>query len=371
MFHNIVKKYKNFDYNDFFKNLKDTEIKKIIEKSGDKNLSDLEFLTLLSPLAKNFLEDMALKANQITIKNFGKEIQLYAPLYISNICDNECSYCGFKHSNQIKRRHLNLDEIEKEAKYIYENLKIQNIVLLTGESKINSMEHLKESIKILKKYFSTVIIEVQPLEIDEYQELFDIGLDGVTVYQECYNEELYGKYHLKGKKSDYLYRLNTPERGAKADLRSVNIGALFGLGQPVEEAFLAGLHSKYLMNEYLNTEFSISIPRIREAYLNIKVENILNDEEFVQILLAYRLSFPTLGINISTREEAKFRDNILPLGVTKFSAGSVTEVGGYSLSQNTTSQFEISDHRSIEEIKTLLNSKGYQPVFKNWGTDFI
>lgn len=366
MFYEIVKKYKNFNYEEFFSGITLDDIKKIIEKSGEKNLADLEFLGLLSPKAQECLEEMAVKSNKITVRNFGKEMHLYAPLYISNICDNECSYCGFKHSNVIKRRHLTLEEIEKEAKYISENLKIQSIIMLTGESEINSMDYLKSSIKILKKYFSTVIIEIHPLDEEEYGELKSVGLDGVTVYQETYNEEIYSKYHLKGKKSDYYYRLDTPERAGKADLRSINIGTLFGLGEIVEEAFFAGLHSKYLMDEFLNTEFSISIPRIREAYQNIKAENILSDKEFVQILLAYRLAFPTLGINISTRESAEFRDNILPLGVTKFSAGSVTEVGGYSISNNTTPQFETSDHRSIKEIMELLRNKGYQPVLKNW-----
>lgn len=366
MFYEIIKKYKNFDYEEFFSKISLNDIKKIIEKSGERNLSDLDFLTLLSPKAQECLEEMAIKSNKITVRNFGKEIHLYAPLYISNICDNECSYCGFKHSNIIKRRHLTLEEIEKEARYISENLKIQSIIMLTGESEINTMEYLKKSIKILKKYFSTVIIEIHPLNEEEYEELKSVGLDGVTVYQETYNEGIYSKYHLKGKKSDYHYRLDTPYRAGKADLRSINIGTLFGLGKIVEEAFFAGLHSKYLMDEFLNTEFSISIPRIREAYQNIKVENILSDKEFVQILLAYRLAFPTLGINISTRESAEFRDNILPLGITKFSAGSVTEVGGYSISNNTTPQFETSDHRSIKEIIELLKNKGYQPVLKNW-----
>ncbi|MEG1365156.1 MAG: 2-iminoacetate synthase ThiH [Cetobacterium sp.] len=366
MFHKIIKKYENFEYDNFFENVTLENIKQIIRKSGEKNLSDLEFLSLLSPKADDLLEEMAIKSNEITKRNFGKEMHLYAPIYISNICDNECTYCGFKKSNVIKRRHLSLEEIEIEAKYISENLGIHSIILLTGESNVNSIEYIKNSIEILKKYFATVIIEIQPLDIVDYETLVEAGLDGVTVYQECYEENLYGKYHLKGKKSDYFYRLDTPERAAIADIRNVNIGALFGLGNVKKEAFLAGIHGKYLMDKFLNTEFSISIPRIKEAYQNIKLENILSDREFVQILLAYRISFPTLGINISTRENGEFRDNLIPLGVTKFSAGSVTEVGGYCISKNTTPQFETSDHRSVEEIVLMLKEKDYQPVFKNW-----
>lgn len=366
MFYNEIEKYKDLNLDNFFDRINEEDIVKVINKSGDKNLEDFELLTLLSPKAQPYLEKMALKANQITVQYFGKEVHLYAPLYISNICDNECTYCGFKHSNPIKRRHLTYEEIEQEAKYISKNLGVHSIILLTGESKVNTMEYLKKSIEILKKYFATVIIEIQPLEVNEYKELESVGLDGVTVYQECYDEELYSTFHLSGKKSDFKFRLDAPERGAKANLRSVNIGTLFGLGNPKKEAFLAGVHVKYLMNRYLNTQFSISLPRIREAYRNIEPKNILSDREFVQTLLAYRLAFPTLGINISTREIQEFRDNLLPLGVTKYSAGSVTEVGGYSISQNTIPQFETSDHRSVEEIISMLKSKGYQPVLKDW-----
>ena len=362
----ILKCYESFDYNNFFNNLTISDITSIIEKSGDKILDDFEFLALLSPKASQLLEDMAIKAKSITEQYFGREIHIYAPLYISNICDNECSYCGFKHSNPIKRRHLNFDEIEKEALFISKTLGIHSIILLTGESSINSVDYLKKAIKILKKYFSTVIIEVQPLSQKEYKLLFETGLDGVTVYQECYNKETYSKYHLKGNKTDFFYRLETPERAAMANLRSINIGTLFGLGTPIEEAFLSGVHLKYLINKFLGSQFSISLPRIKEAYRNIKPENIVKDREFVQFLLAYRLTFPMVSINISTRENKDFRDNLLPLGVTKYSAGSITEVGGYSLSNNSESQFETDDHRTVNEIVNMLKLKGYQPIFKDW-----
>ena len=363
---NLINKYSNFDYTTFFNNIKESEILKIIEKSGDNFLDDLDFLALLSPKAASLLENMASKANLLTIQNFGKEIQLYAPLYISNICDNECTYCGFKHSNPIKRRHLNLEEIEKEAKYISKTLNIHTIILLTGESSLNSLKYIKNSIKILKKYFSTVIIEIQPLSLEEYKELETIGLDGVTIYQECYNQALYSNYHITGNKTDYLFRLNTPKRAALSNLRNINIGTLFGLGNPKEEAFLAGLHLKYLANTFLNSQFSISLPRIKKAFNNVPIKNIVSDKEFVQFLLAYRLAFPNIGINISTRETKDFRDNLLPLGITKFSAGSITEVGGYTLNKKSEPQFEIDDNRNIHEIKNMLKRKGYQPILKDW-----
>lgn len=367
MFYNIIEKYKNFNYDNFFSNISEEKIKTIINNSGNKNLDDLDFLALLSPnISNEILEIMGEKANEISTQYFGKEIHLYAPLYISNICDNECTYCGFKHSNKIKRRHLTLEEIEKEAIYIKENLKVDSIVLLTGESSVNTLEYLALAIKLLKKYFSIVVIEIQPLKEHEYKYLYEVGLDGLTVYQECYDEELYKDYHLMGEKSDYLNRLQTPELGGNSNLKYINIGALFGLGNPISESFLSGLHGKYLMKKYLNSEISISLPRIREAFNNIKAKYILKDRYFVQILLAYRIAFPTLGINISTREESYFRDNLIPLGVTKFSGGSITEVGGYSLYHTSSEQFEISDNRSIEEVSNKIKSLGYNPIFKNW-----
>ncbi|MGL6113426.1 MAG: 2-iminoacetate synthase ThiH [Cetobacterium sp.] len=367
MFYSVIEKYKNFNYENFFSNISTEKIKSIINNSGKKNLEDLDFLALLKPnISSDILEIMAQKANEISIQYFGKEIQLYGPLYISNICDNECTYCAFKKSNGIKRRHLTYEEIETEAKYISENLKLDNIILLTGESTVNSIEYLSKAIEILKKYFSTVIIEIHPMDKNHYEELFKVGLDGVTVYQECYNEELYKNFHLEGKKSDYRYRLDTPQRAGEANLRAINIGTLFGLGNIVEEGFLSGLHGKYLMNNFLNSEISISLPRIREAFNNISGENILDDRYLVQILMAYRISFPTLGINISTRESSNFRDNLIPLGVTKFSAGSVTEVGGYSIGKKTLPQFATSDHRSVSQIEKAIKNLGYQPIFKNW-----
>ncbi|MCJ8343474.1 MAG: 2-iminoacetate synthase ThiH [Cetobacterium sp.] len=367
MFYNIIEKYKNFNYDNFFSNISEEKIKTIINNSGNKNLDDLDFLALLSPnISNDILEIMGEKANKISTQYFGKEIHLYAPLYISNICDNECTYCGFKHSNKIKRRHLTLEEIEKEAIYIKENLKVDSIVLLTGESSVNTLEYLALTIRLLKKYFSIVVIEIQPLKEHEYKYLYEAGLDGLTVYQECYDEELYKDYHLMGEKSDYLNRLQTPELGGNSNLKYINIGALFGLGNPISESFLSGLHGKYLMKKYLNSEISISLPRIREAFNNIKAKYILKDRYFVQILLAYRIAFPTLGINISTREESYFRDNLIPLGVTKFSGGSITEVGGYSLYHTSSEQFEISDNRSIEEVSNKIKGLGYNPIFKNW-----
>nr|MBP9597409.1 2-iminoacetate synthase ThiH [Fusobacteriaceae bacterium] len=244
---------------------------------------------------------------------------------------------------------------------------IKHILLLTGEAQgLVDLEYIKNAVKVLKKHFAAVSIEIYPLEEFEYKELQEIGVHGLTIYQETYNEELYDKVHLSGKKKDYNYRLDCPERGAKAKLNSVTIGPLFGLGSIKEEAFFAGLHAKYLQDNYLETEFSVSLPRMNAAEGAISEFNMLDDISYVQIMLAYRLFMPKIGINLSTRETAKFRDKVLNLGVTKFSAGSKTNVGGYSGEEGSTAQFEISDDRSVSEIVTALKSYGRDIIFKDW-----
>ncbi len=362
-YYEIIKKFEGFDFDAYFSNVTDEDVLKSIQK---EKLNHLDFLNLLSDKAKNHLEAMARKAHMLTRQNFGRTISLYIPIYVSNYCTNKCVYCGFNQENNIKRKHLNLEEIEKEAIEIAKT-GIKHILLLTGEAKeLITMEYLMDAVKILKKYFASVSIEIFPLEIEEYQALKELGVDGLTIYQETYNEEIYDEVHLSGQKKNYLYRLNTPERGAKAGLRTVTTGTLFGLGKLKEEAFLNGMHAKYLMDKYLGTEVGISLPRINNAEGGFQTKYQLDDKTFVQFILAYRIFMPKVGITVSTRERAEFRDNLLKLGVTKFSAGSKTSVGGYQEEDKSTEQFEISDSRSVEEIVSMIKSKNYQVIYKDW-----
>lgn len=362
-FVNIIENFNKFDFEDYFNNVTD----EMILKSIHKDKRDYEdFLNLLSPKAVKFLEQMALKSKEITEQWFGRTISLYLPLYISNYCTNECTYCGFNKTNKIARKHLSLEEIEQEAIEI-KKTGIKHILILTGEAEgLVSLEYIADAVSIVKKHFSSVTIEVYPLDVEGYKLLKEKGVDGLTIYQESYDRDIYDKVHISGKKKDYLYRLNTPERGAMADLRVVNIGTLFGLAETKKEAFFAGMHAKYLMDNYLNTEFSISLPRINNAEGDFKAAFPLNDINFVQYLLAYRLFLPRLGINISTREKANFRDKLIDLGVTKFSAGSKTTVGGYLEEDKSTEQFETSDKRSTEEIVAMVKGKNYQVIYKDW-----
>lgn len=358
-------KWKDFDFENYFSNVTDEDIKKSI---GKDKLGVYDYLNLLSPKAQDHLEEMAVKAAKLTRQHFGNVIGLYLPIYVSNYCTSNCVYCGFSKKNHIKRRHMKFEEIEHEAQEIAKS-GIGNILLLTGEAKgLVDKEYLKGGIDVLKKYFSSVSIEVMPLDEEDYRYLAEDGLDGLTVYQETYDEKRYEQVHLSGEKRNFKYRLDTPERGAKAGIRTIGIGALLGLGGIRSDAFKTGLHLKYLMENYPNSEFSISFPRVNEAEGNLKDSYAVDDLTFVQILLANRIFQPKAGITLSTRESAAMRDNIVALGVTKFSAGSKTEVGGYSHENESTAQFDITDNRNVEDIVRAIRGRGLEVVYKDWET---
>jgi 2-iminoacetate synthase len=362
-FYERYREYKNFDFEAFLNKVSEQDIIKII---GKERLTELEFLMLLSKRASNFLEPMAQKARKLTIQNFGKVIFLYTPMYLANYCVNQCVYCGFNITNKIKRRKLTLKEVEKEAQII-SSTGLRHILILTGESRLeSSVEYIKQCVEVLKKYFRSISIEVYPLEEGEYAELIEAGVDGFTIYQEVYNEEVYERLHIKGPKRNYRYRIEAPERACRASMRSVNIGALLGLDDWRKEAFFTGIHADYLQSQYPDTEISISLPRIRPHCGSFMPSYAVEDRELVQIMLAQRIFMPRAGITISTRESQSLRDNLIGLGVTKMSAGSSTKVGGHTLKEKSEGQFDIEDQRGVEEIKKRIYEKGYQPVFKDW-----
>ncbi|SHH24131.1 2-iminoacetate synthase ThiH [Tepidibacter thalassicus] len=362
-FYDEYVKYKHFDFDNYFKNITDIDILNVISKN---RLNEFDFLTLLSPTAENYLEEMAQKSNKLSIQHFGKSIILYTPMYISNYCSNKCSYCSFNVENKISRKKLTLEEIEIEAKKI-SSTGLRHILILTGESKSQTpISYIKDCIYILKNYFDSICIEIYPLTEKEYLELVNAGVDSLTIYQEVYNETIYDKVHVSGPKKNYKFRLDAPERGCRAKMRSVNIGALLGLYDFRSEAFFTGLHGYYLQNKYLDVEISFSLPRIRPHIGNFADIYEVTDKNLVQVMLALKLFMPYAGINISTRESKEFRENLIPLGITKMSAGVCTSVGGHSQVNKSSNQFEIADTRSVSEIKNSLLKKGYQPIFKDW-----
>ncbi len=359
-----IKEFESFNFKDYFNSVTTYDIEKSLNKT---TLNRFDFLNLLSDTATPYIEQMAQQANKLTVQYFGRVISLYAPIYISDYCHNFCTYCGFSRTNNFKRKKLSIAEIESEAK-VLSKTGIKHVLVLTGEDPIKTpISYLVESIKVLTKYFSSIALEIFPMDIEDYKSLIKAGADSLTVYQEVYNKDIYKDVHPRGMKKDYRYRLLTPERGAVAGFRAINIGPLYGLGDVQSEAFFAGLHAKFLEKNHPDVEVSVSVPRMTKAEGGILPKSLLSDKKLVQFMLAWRLYMPRLGITISTREPAWLRDKLIYLGATKFSAGSKTDVGGYSnIFDDNTPQFELSDNRKVDEIATMIREKGYQVVFKDW-----
>lgn len=362
-FYEKLQEYKNFDFNDFFSKVKESDIEKLLSK---EQLDERDFLKLLSPAAEKYMEPMARRAREISLKNFGKTVVLYTPMYIANYCVNGCAYCGYNVTNKVVRKKLSFEEIEEEAKAIYES-GMRHIIVLTGESKFHTpVSYIRDAIKILKKYFSSICIEIYPLEVSEYKELVEAGADSLTIYQETYNEEKYDKVHLSGPKKNFKFRLEAPERVCEAGIHSIGTGALLGLYKWRSEAFFTGLHAAYLQEKFPSVEISMSAPRIRPHAGSFEDIYEVTDKNIVQVILAYKMFLPRAGTNVTTRESTEFRNNLIPIGVTKMSAGVSTEVGGHACKDKGEGQFDTNDKRSVEEVYEDIKKLGYNPVFKDF-----
>lgn len=345
------------------------DVLKALEKKGKRTLED--FKALISPAANSYLEEMAQLSHQLTQKRFGKTIQMYVPLYLSNECQNICTYCGFSLDNPIKRKTLNTKELEKEIAAI-KKFGYDHVLLVTGEANQTvGMEYFEKAIEVIKPHFSHVSMEVQPLDEDEYKVLGDQGVNTVLVYQETYHREDYKKHHPKGKKSNFDYRIDTPDRLGKAGIHKIGLGVLIGLEDWRTDSFFCAAHLDYLEKTYWQTKYSLSFPRLRpfSGGLDPKVE--MSDRELVQLICAYRIYNEEVELSMSTRESDVFRNNIIKLGITSISAGSKTEPGGYACQTKALEQFEISDERSPQEIADMIKSVGYEPVWKDWDRSFI
>lgn len=346
------------------------------------------FARLLEPKSNPELEAMARESALLTRRNFGKAIRLFAPLYLSNECINNCAYCGFSRDNAILRVTLEVASVVKEARHLAAE-GFRNILLVAGEHpKFVSNGYLEQCITALVPEIPSISLEVAPMETPDYEPLVKAGAEGLVVYQETYDRETYGRMHTAGPKRDFDWRLACPERAYDAGFRRIGVGALFGLSPWQQEAMGLAAHLDHLLRRCWKAQFTVSLPRLRPCAGSFEPEYPLPDREFVQLICALRLCFPQVGIILSTREPAALRDAILPLGITTMSAGSHTEPGGYTGEgredlhltvrgrrvaaeandgeQNATEQFSIADHRSPAEIATLLHSKGLEPVWKDW-----
>ena len=362
----------------------EARIKEVMERAGAgdveralrrEQLLPEDLAALLSPAAAPFLEDMAQAAHRLTRRHFGRTIGLYVPIYLSNLCTCDCTYCGFAvHSGSVgARRTLTPAEIRTECA-VLAGQGFQSVLLLTGEApKAAPVSYLAQAVAIAREYFASVAVEVYALDQEDYKTLVDRGLEGVTLYMETYDRETYARVHPRGRKRDFAYRLRGMERAGRAGVRRLSLGALLGLYHWWADGFRLGLHARYLQKECWQSAMSLSFPRLRHAPHRHPVQYPVGDRELVQLMLALRIFLPEVGFNLSTRESSRLRDRLIPLGVTMMSAGSSTRPGGYSHLDDDAAleQFEIEDGRSPAEVAEAIRRAGYDPVWKDFDRAFV
>ena len=382
-------------------------IQAVRESMVKTKLSLADFAHLISPAGGELLEHLGRRSHAATQQRFGKVIRLFAPLYLSNECVNNCKYCGFSRDNPILRVTLSLEEVKREAGAIKAQ-GFRNILLVAGEHpKFVSNNYLKDCITVLHRDWPGISLEVGPMETEDYQPLVAAGADGLVVYQETYDRKVYADMHTAGPKRNFDWRLETPERGYAAGFRRLGISPLYGLADWRYEAISVAAHADYLLRNCWKAQLTISLPRLRPCAGEFQPLTHMTDRDLAQLVCAFRLMFPDVGLVLSTREPAKLRDGLVPLGITMMSAGSHTEPGGYtgagkekihqtvrgkivklgapvspklrissegasewaSVPENTTSatgQFQIADERSSQEVAELIRKLGYEPVWKDW-----
>ncbi|MHC4545768.1 MAG: 2-iminoacetate synthase ThiH [Planctomycetota bacterium] len=329
--------------------------------------------TFVSPAAEDYLEDMAQLAHQLTTQRFGRTIRFYAPLYLSNFCVNSCLYCGFNKDNKSERTRLTIEQAVAEADIIGAK-GFRDILLVSSEDKkFITSNYLVELAKKLRSRFSSISIEVYPMTSNKYAKLFETGIEGVTLYQETYNRQVYQYYHPAGPKADYDNRLTAPDRISHAGMREIGLGVLLGLSDWRTETLALGEHAHYLMKRYWKSHVSVSFPRLRPAgnVMESQFKHSLSDKNLVQMVIALRLCFADVGLVLSTRERAKLRDSLIKLGITKMSAGSRTSPGGYSQPTDAVRQFEIDDIRSPAQVAAMIREQDFEPIWKDWDSAFV
>ncbi len=330
-----------------------------------------EFAALLSPPAAGELEAMAQRARQLTRGHFGNTVQLYAPLYLSNYCTGGCSYCGFSSDRKQLRHKLTEEQLQSEMRALRQ-MHIEEILLLTGERTPEAdFEFLCSFVKAAVVHFPKVTIEAFGMTEGEYRTLNDAGCTGITLYQETYDPILYEACHRWGEKRDFAYRITAPDRAFRAGLRTVGIGALLGLGDPIVESISLYQHAVHLMKTHWQGGISISFPRLRPEAGGFRPPHPVDEKRLAQLIFAFRICLPDVPLVLSTRESAAFRDGMAGLGINKMSVASRTTVGGYEDGHAEDSgQFEIDDRRDVEAFCTMLRKQQLEPVFKNWDAVF-
>lgn len=350
-----------------------------------------QFVSLLEPIDDVKLARLVAQSETITRRFFGRTMRLFAPLYLSSECINNCRYCGFSRDNPILRVTLSVEQVETEARYLVEK-GFRNILLVAGEHpKFVSNGYLLDVVRRLVTFVPSVSIEIAPMETEDYRPLVAAGVEGLTVYQETYDRSAYAEVHTSGPKRNFDWRLETPERAYAAGFRRIGIAPLFGLAEWQPEAIALAEHIDYLLRKCWRSQLTVSLPRLRPAAGGFHPAHSLSDRHLIQLLCALRITFPQVGIVLSTRESKEFRDLLMPIGVTMMSAGSRTEPGGYT-GQGTDSlhltvkgritrtacadskadgQFEVDDNRSPDEVAAAIRATGLEPVWKDWDSAIL
>ncbi len=364
----VLNAFNSYDYNKY--------TARDVRNALDHDTCTIEdFKALLSPAAEPFLEEMAIKARNETGKHFGNTVYIFTPLYIANYCENYCVYCGFNCYNHIHRMCLNAEQIEHEMKVIAQS-GMEEILLLTGESRsVSDVHYIGEACKLARKYFKNVGLEVYPLNTDEYKYLHECGADYVTVFQETYDTDVYESLHLMGHKRVWPYRFNAQERALRGGMRGVAFSALLGLSDFRKDALATALHLYYLQRKYPYAEMALSCPRLRPIINNDKINPMdVHEKQLCQIICAYRIFLPYVGITVSSRESSTFRNGIVKIAATKVSAGVSTGIGDHeskytgkeSEDAKGDEQFEINDSRSLDHMYTDISDEGLQPVLNDY-----
>lgn len=340
-------------------------------RSNAGPLNPEEFAVLISEAASPRLDEMAALSRHFTAERFGKTISMYIPMYVGNACTNKCVYCGFNHDNPMERTVLSLQQVEDECRAIRKLAPFENLLIVAGEyPSICGVDYLEKVLRVCRPYFHNLTIEVQPMRSADYSRLVKAGLNGVVCFQETYHKDSYGKYHPRGMKSFFDWRLNGFDRMGEAGVHKIGMGALLGLEDWRGDVIMLARHLRYLQKKYWKSRFSVNFPRMRPSESGFKPKSIITDRQLAQLTFAFRLFDHDADISLSTREAALFRDNMATLGVTSMSAGSRTEPGGYTHPSEELEQFEVCDSRSPEEVDAAIRRVGYQPVYKDWDAVF-
>lgn len=349
------------------------DVERVLAKAerNSRPLTPEDFAILISEAADPYLERMAALSQHYTLERFGKVISMYIPMYVSNACTNKCVYCGFNHDNPFHRTTLSFEQIEEECKAIKKLAPFENLLIVSGEyPALCGVDYMEKVLQTCRPYFHNMTLEIQPLRSSEYERLTHSGLNGVVCFQETYHRDAYKKYHPRGMKSHYDWRLNGYDRMGEAGVHKIGLGVLLGLEDWRADVVMMARHLRYLQKKYWRSRYSVNFPRMRPSESGYQPKTIITDRQLARLTFAFRLFDHDIDISFSTREAPQYRDNILKLGVTSMSAGSKTDPGGYSTVPDSLEQFEVSDERSPMEVAEAIRRQGYEVVWKDWDSIF-